>query len=154
MSLEKWSALGTFTTAIAGASTAPTLKALANNAGKLGNAIDLTGSSDRQMFAHWDLYVRGAAAFTAGGSADLYLVPAVDGTNYADGGDSTQPPAACFVGSFDLAAVATQQRRVLLMVPLPHALFKPLLWNSGGQAFTNTDNENVLSYRTFTPESV
>lgn len=154
MSLEKWSALDTFTTAIAGASSAPTLKALASGGRKIGNAIDLTSSGARQMFAHWDLYVRFASAPSAGSPVDLYLVPAVDGTNYADGSDSVDPPASTYVGTFDVSAVSTQQRRVLLMVALPNVLFKPLLINNAGQAFTNTDNENILSYRTFTPESV
>ena len=154
MSLEKWSALDAYTTAIAGASTAPTLKNLASAGRKIGNALDFTGSGNRQMFIHWDLLVRFAVAPVAGAPVDLYLVPAIDGTNYADGSDSVDPPASCYVGSFDVGAVATQQRRPLLMIPLPNVIFKPLIINLAGQAFTNTDNENILSYRTFTPESV
>lgn len=154
MSLEKWSALDTFTIAIDGATTAPTLKNLASGGRKIGNALDLTGAGARQMFAHWELYVRFTSAPTAGALVDLYFVPAIDGTNYADGSDSVDAPLSCLVGSFDVLAVTTQQRRPLLALPLPNVLFKPMIINSAGQAFTNTDNENILRYRTFTPESV
>lgn len=150
----KFSALGTFTTAIAGAGVAPTLKALANNGRKLGGELDLTAGGARQREANWDLYVRGASAFTAGGTVELYFVKSIDGTNYETGDDSTTPQQACLVGVFYLGAVSTQQRLSLAGIPLPNCKFKPLLINKGGQAFTNTDDENILSYRTYDPNEV
>lgn len=145
-----WSALGTYTTAIAGAGVAPTLKNLANGGQKIGNEIDNT--SARDQYADWDLYCRFASSPSAGGSCDLYFIQAVDGTNYQDGDDSVAPPVTAYVGSFPVRAVTTQQRVDLRQVMLPATKFKPLLINNSGQAMTNTDNENILSYRPYDDE--
>ena len=149
LSTRKLSALGTYTTAIAGAGVAPTLKALASNGMKIGNEIDLTGSSARNLYVNLDLLCRGAAAFTAGTVVEVYFILTVDGTNYADASDSVAPPLTALVAQFPLRAVDTAQRIAFGSIPLPNAKFKPLVWNKGGQAFTNTDNENVLSYRVY-----
>ena len=154
MATNKWSALGTFTTAIAGASVAPTLKALANNGRKLGSEIDPTGAGDRNTLSLWQLLCRLTSAPGAGKSVDLYFILSADGTNYEYGDDSTDPPASAYVGSFPLSNVSTAQRITLRGVELPPCKFKPLLVNTSGQALTNTDNENVLSYRTYNVASV
>ena len=148
----KWSALGTYTTAIAGAATAPTLKNLANNTGKLGNAID-NATSGRDIYSEWELYVRCASAPTGNPFVDLYFIESADGTNYEDPGSSDSPvPAKMPVITFPIRLVATQQRIVIPRLILPPFKFKPMIWNNTGQAFTNTDNENVLSYRTYNEE--
>jgi len=146
----KWSALGAYTTAIAGAGVAPTLKNLAAAAQKIGNEIDATATRDQ--LAEWDLQVRFASAPAAGAYVALYFIQAVDGTNYADGDDTVVPPQSAWVGNFPCRAVATQQRVALSGVRLPPTKFKPLAINKGSTAFTNTDNENVLSYRNYDSE--
>jgi hypothetical protein len=146
----KWSALGTYTTVINGADVAPTLKGLANAGGKLG--IEVDNATDRNMYADFDLLCRFAAAPSAGGYVALYLVSAVDGTNYADGDDSVVPPATAMVGTFPVRAVDTAQRVALRHVLLPATKFKPMVINKSGQAMTNTDDENVLSYRAYNEE--
>jgi hypothetical protein len=150
MSTITWSTLGTFTTAIAGASTAPTLKNLANNGQKIGSEIDVTGI--RNLYADFELYCRFVTAPTAGGLVSLYFIQALDGTNYADGDDSVAPPQTAWAGVFPLRAVTTQQRIVLRHVLLPNTKFKPLLINKSGYAMTNTDNENILSIRQYSEE--
>lgn len=147
----KYGALGSYTTAIAGAGVAPTLKNLSSAARKLGNAIDLTASGSRNLEANWDLLVRGASAFSATGAIELYFVKSIDGTNYENGDDSTDPPPSALVGIFYPRAVTTAQRISIARIPLPNCIFKPFIYNKGGQAFTNTDNENVLSYRAYDP---
>jgi hypothetical protein len=147
-----WSALGTYTAAIAGASVSPSLKNLAAAAQKIGNEIDLTGSGVRDMLAEWDLLVRFASSPSSGAYVSLYLIQAVDGSNYADGDDTIVPPQSAWVGNFLCRAVSTAQRVVLAGVRLPPTKFKPLIINNGSTGFTNTDNENVLSYRTYEPE--
>ncbi len=149
--LVKWSALNTFTTFIAGAAVAPTLKNLANNANKLGNAVAFEGAGERHQFVALDLQVRGAAAFTAGGAMLIWFLKAIDGTNYEDGSDSVTPARDPDV-IIPVAAVNTQQRIAIANIPLPPFPTKPLFRNEGGQALTNTDNENVLSYRTYDDE--
>jgi len=146
----KWSALDTYTTAIAGAGVAPTLKNLANAAQKIGNEIDATAS--RHILADWDLQCRFQSAPVAGGYVELYHIPAIDGTNYGDGDDSVAPPRSCWVGNFPVRAVTTQQRVPLPKVQQPATKFKPLVINKSGFAMTNTDNENILSFRAYEPE--
>lgn len=145
-----WSALGTYTTAIAGAGVAPTLKNLASGGQKIGNAIDNATAKDQ--YSDWDLYCRFGSAPSAGGSCDLYFIQAVNGTNYQDGDDSVAPPVTAYVGSFPVRAVTTQQRVALRGLLLPATLFKPLLINNSGQSMTNTDDENILSYRPYNDE--
>jgi hypothetical protein len=147
----KWSALGTYTTAIAGADVAPTLKNLANAALKIGNEID-NATTARNMYADFDLKCKFGTAPSAGGYVALYLVQAVDGTNYADGSDAITPAATALVGTFPVRAVTDAQRVSLRHVLLPATKFKPLVVNLSGQAMTNTDDENVLSYRPYNEE--
>ena len=144
-----YSALGTFTTAIDGSTTTPTLKNLANNGRKIGNAIDLTGSSDRDLGAFFELLVRSASAPAANAPVELYLICSPDGTNYERGDDSTDPASTALIHVFPLAAVSTGYRLSSGPRPiiLPACKFKPFIYNKSGQAFTNTDAENILSIR-------
>lgn len=155
---RKWVAYGiSKTTIINGDATAPTLKNLANAAQKCGNEIDNT--SNLYQYVDWELYVRFASSPAAGASVSLYLVPAIDGTNYGDGAnDSVTPPATCWVGAFPVRAVSTQQR-VSLAAPTAQCMigpgkYKPVIVNTGGQAFTNTDGENTLYYRLYNEQAV
>lgn len=151
---HKWVAYGISKTLIInGDATTPTLKALASAGQKCGNEIDNTTAL--YMNIDWELYVRGASAFTAGTTVDLYLVPAIDGTNYTDGADdSTAPPSSTYHCSFPLRAVSTQQRISVTGRMIGPGKYKPVVINNGGQAFTNTDNENILYYRTYYDQAV
>lgn len=153
-----WVAYGISKTAIIlGADVAPTLKNLSSAAQKCGSEIDNT--SNLYQYVDWELYVRFASAPAAGASVSLYLVPAIDGTNYGDGADdSVTPPATCWVGAFPVRAVNTQQR-VSLAAPTAQCMigpgkYKPVIVNSAGQAFTNTDGENILYYRLYNEQAV
>ncbi len=143
----RWDTPDAITTIILGAGVAPTLKALASGGRKLGSEQD--GATNLQVFADFELQVRGAVAFTLNKPIELYILPSLDGTNYPDGDDSTAPPQTAYVGAFIVRAVATQQRIHLGGVRVPPFKWKPLLINNGGQAFTNTDNENLLRMRTY-----
>lgn len=146
---HKWSAQSTATTVINGAAVAPTLKALANNANKLGAEFDNTLVGNRFQYADFELLCRGASAMTAGAVIKLWIVEAMDGTNYEDGGDSVTP-ARPADEQFYVQAVATQQRITLRNVVLPPSKWKPLIRNESGQALTNVDGENLLTMRTYT----
>ena len=146
----KWSALGTLTTVINGADVAPTLKNLANNGQKLGAEVD--NATDRNMYADFELLCKFQSAPSAGGYVALYLVQAVDGTNYADGDDSVAPPATTMVGTFPVRAVTDAQRVVVRHVLLPASKFKPLAVNKSCQSMTNVDAENELTMRAYNEE--
>lgn len=138
----KWTALSSVVNSILGAGSAPTAKNLSNAARKIGSEYD--NATNKKRWAAFQLKCRGASSFTAGGYVELYIVPALDGTNYADGDDSTTPQACMLVGVFPVRAVNTQQVITITGVSVPPCKFKPLIINQGGQAFTNTDAENLL----------
>lgn len=146
----KWSAQGTYTQIINGDASAPTLKNLADGAKKLG--IEVDGATERNQYGDFVLDVRGASSFASTGVVQLYLIPCIDGTNYVNGSDSIVPGGNLLAYTFQLQAVSTQQKLGALHIQLPACKWKPLILNNGGQAFTNTDNENVLSYRPYNDE--
>jgi|GEM_PF-2041649 len=138
------------TTVIHGDSTTPTLKNLSSASRKLGSEIN--NASALHQYGLFELQVRGASTVSSGGYVELYLIPAADGTNYADGDDSTDPPSACLAGIFPLRAVSTAQRITLWGVVLPPTKFKPLIINRAGVALTNTDDENLLRFGSYNDE--
>ena len=153
MTIEKWSALGAFTLAIAGGAVAPSLKALATDTQILGGAIDPTAAADRNVYSVWQLRARFGVAPAAGGFCALYFIPAADGADYADG-DLAAPPATHFMGSFPVRAVTTQQVVALWPVILPPFPFKPLIVNKSGQTMSAVDDENQLHCRPWNGEGV
>lgn len=107
------------------------LDSLANgSATAAGTAYDNTTNLD--LWADFVLDVTFASNPTAGSTIDLYLIPSVDGTNYAD---SAVLPASYLVGSFVLRAVSTAQKVALLRVPLLPGKAKFAAVNNSGQAF-------------------
>lgn len=140
---EKWGALSSVAVFFSEAGGAvPTLKALASTSLILSAEYDNT--TNLYAWLNLDLKVRGASAFTSGGTVDFWILPALDGTNYPDGTAGTAPARAPD-GYFYLRPVATAQRLAQTQIQIPPCKFKILIRNSGGQAFTNTDNENTLS---------
>lgn len=121
------------------------LNALANNARALGGAIDNLAA--RNQFADFELDVTFASAPAAGGSVALYLLPALDDTNHADGSNTLAPQASLWVGNFQLRADTSAQRLVLRGVALPPLKFKPLIENAAGQSFPSSGS--TLRFRTY-----
>ena len=121
------------------------LNSLANNAGALSDEIDNT--SGLYMFAMCELNVTFGSNPTAGSTWDLYVIPAMDGTNYSDvtTGASGAAPASCYAGGFPLRAVTTAQRIPLGVgmsgpIPIPPGKFKFFVLNKGGQSAAASNN--------------
>ena len=149
----KWSALGTFTTAIAGAATAPTLKSLTNNGRKTGNTIDNSAAGVRNILSDWELKVTFAIAPAANSPVELYFLKMPDGTNPEYGDDtSIDPPPSALVGVFPCRAATVVQRITLRGIVLPATAFKPYVINKAGQAFTGVDNDSILSFIPYNEE--
>lgn len=143
MSTHKWAALSAVSHLILGTASTPTAKNLANDGQKCSSEYDNTSN----LYQYMDLMqlCRGASAFSAGGYVEVYLLTAIDGSTYQDGADdSTAPPASALVHVFPLRAVSTQQRIEKTNIWIPPTKFKLVIINKGGQAFTNTDAENLL----------
>src|SRR5262249_7930164 len=76
------------------------------------------------------------SAVGPGVTVDLYLVPALDGTNYGDVDVSTPTlPANCYVGSFTTVAASTTNgcRLVITGIPLQPRKYKAYIKNNAGQ---------------------
>ena len=147
MPIPKWK-MGSATTLL---STG--LNSLANNSLALSAAFDNTQgqTGDGYLLCDVELTVTFGTAPTANSNCSVWLLAALDGTNYETGGASTTPARMPDV-VFPLAAVTTQQiytRRAFL----PWGLFKALLKNDGtGQAFPASGS--TLKIKPVTPESV
>lgn len=118
------------------------LNSIANNANTAaGAAID--NSSALAMFADVELYVAAmATARATGATIELYITPALDGTNYSDVNETT----AELIASFPLDAATTARRIVRRDIPIPPGLYKPFARNRTGQ--TIAGSANVVIYRT------
>lgn len=138
----------TFTTAIGGTATTPTLKNLTSGGRKLGNAIDFTASG-RYIISNWELKCKFTSSPRVLATVELYFIKSVDGTNYETGDDSTDPTWVSYAGTFVVQSNTNSQRIVLRNVVVPNCIFKPYIYNLSGQAFTNVDNDNILSYTGF-----
>jgi hypothetical protein len=147
----KWSALGTYTTLIAGASSAPTLKNIATGTQVLGNTV--TNATDRNQYCDLVLQFQSGVAPSTSGIVEVYFIPSLDGTNYSDGDATIAPPYHLLVAAIPLRAVTTAQRIHYGSVRLPPCDFKPLVINKSGQTTANTDNVTLLSFRTYNDEA-
>lgn len=103
-------------------------------------AIDNTSALD--LLVDLELVVTYGTNPTAGTTVDVYMVQALDGTNYSD----VDVTAALSVGSFPLKASTSAQRIPLKDVPIPPGLFKLFVRNLAGQ--TMAASGNTLKYRT------
>lgn len=114
------------------------LNSLGATTGKaISSAFD--NSSNLDLFADFELLVTFGTAPTANTVVELYIVPTIDGTNYADGSTSVLPQASLYVGGFVVRNV-TAQRMVLRGISLPPGLFKMLVQNTTNQAFPGTNS--------------
>src|ERR1700719_50878 len=97
-------------------------------------------SSKNDFWANFELNTGFAVAPTVGNSIELYGVPALDGSNYADVDTGTpNMPLSCFLGVFSVIKSQTgAQRMVLLGVPLMSNLYEFYLYNKSGQQMSST----------------
>ena len=138
MATLKHATYGTFTTYLSSG-----LDALADAGKVLGTEIDNTAALD--LYYDFELNVTFGSSPTLGNPVDLYVIPAIGGTDYADGSSTVEPAESLRVGSFDVRNVNTAQRLALLNILVPPAKFKVLIRNSAGQAFSASGH--TLKYR-------
>jgi hypothetical protein len=114
----------------------PSSAALANNATLLGGAQG-SDTVAQPLSLDFTLTCTWTSAPTAGSTVNLYLVRAVDGTNYAKGSTGTPgtiPQQSLMVAQFVVDALTTAQRLDAYDIPGPPGLWKPLIQNSTGQS--------------------
>lgn len=134
--IETWSARSTATTLLS-----TELNSLASGTfSLLGPAIDNTQGP---IYAHLELRVTFAVAPSGNLLLPVYLVPALDGTNFGWGGASAggEPPLELLVGLFQVRSVTTQHH-IPLRAPvlLPNGKFAAVLGNLSNQALASSNN--------------
>lgn len=141
MATEKWTA-GTSR----GNVLTTELNALANAAySAVGSVLDNSTNLDR--FGIAELAATWATNPTDKAVLDLFAIPAVDATNYADGGATVRPSNFLYLGSFQVRAVTTAQRIATGVFNLPPFKVKFVLLNSSG--FALPASGSVVSLWTF-----
>lgn len=98
----------------------------------------------RLVLADFEVQMAYAVNATGSPSLVLYLIPALDGDNYADGaaGGATAPAAQLQVGNFSPRTGTTNAQRLLLRrIVLPPWSFKAVLSNGSTQAFAASGNQ-------------
>lgn len=117
------------------------LNSLANNAYAISGALGSDATTAAFLYGDFELAWTQAATPAADTLIDLFLVRSADGTNYEDGSASLVPGANTYVGSFQLRAVSTAQRKVIRDVRMPPGLYKCIIFNNGtGTAFAASGN--------------
>lgn len=104
--------------------------------GELPYAV--TNNIDRYLFGDVQLkaWAGYSTTFVVGQWVELYMIceelivlDGTPGTNYEDGDDSIEPPAANYIGSFIFSTDNDPQVHILRQIPLPPLMFKFLLIN-------------------------
>jgi len=76
----------------------------------------------------------------AGAIVELFLLEALDDTNFVDGGVSIEPAQSDMVGVFNIRTSTAAQIHVVRGVALPPAKYKYLVKNKTGQALSVLNN--------------
>ena len=100
----------------------------ANASGLLSSEIDNTTNLDDTMDI--ELSFDPEAAPGAGVVFRIYILLAIDGTNYEDGGTSLEPTAKTPATFIACRAVDTAQKVARHGIPIPPQKFKILVWNA------------------------
>jgi hypothetical protein len=110
-----------------------------------GTEID--NSTNLDQYGMVQLDVTFSAAPTANGYVGIYMVSALDGTNYEDGSSSVDPGAHNLVATIPVRAVTTAQRLTSPVFALKPAKCKFIVQNkagSGSSAMAASGNQLTL----------
>jgi hypothetical protein len=122
---------GTLTTL----STADAMDALAAGSGVLLSEYDNSAASALWPYGIFEASFDFAVNPTAGRTVNVYILPAVDGTNYPDQNVTAVQSAPAI--EFVVAASTSAQRLVSGPIPLPPCKWKAYVVNDADQAFSS-----------------
>jgi hypothetical protein len=135
-----------YTASIASALTTD-LNSLANGSASAASAA-LDNTSNLDLYHDLTLTVAAqGSARSAGATVSVYLVMALDGTNY----DDVNATTAELVAVFPLDAATTARQVTRRDIPVPPGLFKYFAVNNTGQAFAASGN--IVEYRAHSIET-
>jgi hypothetical protein len=113
------------------------LNTLANGSRTNGGTV-VDNSVNLDKYGWFELGVTFGSAPSADGYIALYLIPAMDGTNYADGSSTVAPGADTWIINISLNATTNAQNKQVGPVALPPSKFKIIAENRSGQAFPSS----------------
>ena len=110
------------------------LNALANGS-RTNAGTEINNSVNLDKYGWLELDVTFGSAPSADGYVAIYMVTALDGTNYATGSSTAPPGPDTWVLNIPVNAVNTAQIKQVGPIALPPAKLKFLLENKSGRAF-------------------
>jgi hypothetical protein len=127
------------------------MNTLGDGANKTSGVFSNDDAAELDLFATFELALAATSSRSDDAHVKIYILPASDGTNYATGGDSTDPLEndLAVVLSFDTGSGAA--RTMARDVPLPPLNFKVLVMNELGVSFASSGN--VLTMRRYNYEA-
>lgn len=134
----KWSSLGSAVTVLS-----TELNSLSDDA-LSGAGTEVDNATNRDMYGDFELDATFASEPDDAGAIALFIVTALDGSNYQDGGSSVAPPETAWRGNFPLRPVTTAQKVHLHNILLPPSKFKCVVRNQSGQAFPSSGSTMKL----------
>ena len=116
----------------------------AHDAGVVGAEIDNSTALNRWMALYFDITW---ASGTLDGPVEVFVIYAVDGTNYDSGSTSLKPFHRNKVADLEIEETGSNRHYTLLDIPIRPFKFKVVLWNSTGETFaTNGLNCDAYTY--------
>lgn len=120
------------------------LDGLANGSRAVSGAVD--NATDLYLYGDFECNFA-SANFPAGGYVSLYILEAIDGTNYEDGSTSITPTAQALIANVPFRTANAAQIHTVRGIVLPPAKFKIELINNTGVALAaNTNILNLVRY--------
>lgn len=129
-----------YTAAIASILTTELNTLASGSASAASAAVDNTSNLDLYVDLTLTVDAQGSSR-SSGATVAVYLIMALDGTNY----DDTNATTAELVAVFPLDAATTARQSTRRDIPVPPGLFKFFVVNSTGQAFAGSGN--ILEHR-------
>ena len=118
------------------------LDSLTNTSRVISSAYDNTTNLD--FYGDLELAIAYTSSAPSAGItvAQVYLLPTVDGTNYAEGSSSIAPQSSLLVATFESRNGSTSAVEYLVAtgIPLPPRSFKILLVNTSGKTLKSSGN--------------
>ena len=98
------------------------------------NGTNLWPNADFEFVLKW------GTGPTDNSPMSLWIIPAEDGTNYADGSASVVPRANLSIGMLLVRNTTSSQRLVIRTVPIPPCKFKIVILNGSNQSTDSSGN--------------
>lgn len=100
-----------------------------------------SGADQRNMYGDFELSLATqGSARSSGAYVELYILPTLDGTNFAYGDASLDPSPSKWRANFQYDAATTARVAIIEGILLPNCDFKVLVKNQTGQAFAASGN--------------